>query len=73
MSLGFITYHPQSNGQAKISSREIKNILAKMSMQVEKTSEQSLMIHCELIELLISPLLECHHTRYYLRSTVIYL
>ena len=57
-----LAYHPQLNGQAEISNREIKNILEKTVMQVEKIGQQNWMMHCGLIKLLISPLLECPHT-----------
>ena len=34
-----IAYHPQSNGQAKISNREIKNILEKTVNTSKKTGQ----------------------------------
>ena len=34
-----LAYYPQSNGQAKISNREIKNILRRQSIQAGKTGQ----------------------------------
>ena len=42
-------------------------------MQAEKIGQQNLMMHCGLIEQLISPLLECPHTELFMVSNVIYL
>ena len=69
-----LAYHPQSNGQAKISNREIKNIL-------EKTVNASRKVWSIKLEdalwayrtTYISPLLECPHTELFMESNVIYL
>ena len=68
-----LAYHPQSNEQAEISNREIKNTLEKTVNASRKDWSIKLDDACGRIELLISPLLECPHTRLYLESIVIYL
>ena len=42
-------------------------------MQAEKLGQQNWMMHCGLIEQLISLLLECPHTELLMVSNVIYL
>ena len=68
-----LAYHPQSNGQAEISNREIKNILEKTVNASRKYWLLKLEDAFWLIELLISPLLECPHTELSMESNVIYL
>ncbi|KAL4269575.1 hypothetical protein GQ457_HM001550 [Hibiscus cannabinus] len=46
-------YHPQTNGQAEVSNREIKSILEKRLIQIEKTGPSALMKHYGHTEQLI--------------------
>ena len=66
-----LSYHPQSNGQAEISNREIKTILKKTVNASIK--DWLAKMNDALSELLINLLLECPHIELYLVSNVIYL
>ena len=66
-----LAYHPQSNGQDKICTREIKKIIEKTVNSSRKYWFIKLDDALWVIELLIKHLLECPHTRLYLGNLVI--
>ena len=66
-----LAYHPQSNGQAEISNREIKKILEKTVNINRKDWSIKLDGALWLIELLTKLLLECPHTELCLENLVI--
>ena len=57
-----LAYHPQKNGQAEISNREIKKILEKTVSSSIRDWSLKLMMHCGHTGLLIKLPLECPHT-----------
>ena len=65
-----LAYHPQSNGQAETSNREIKKIQEKTVNASRK--DWSIKLDCGLIELLTKLRLECPHTKLYMENLVIF-
>ena len=57
-----LAYHPQNNGQAEISNREIKNILEKTVVQAGKIGLPNSMMHFGLTGLHSKIPLGCPHT-----------
>ena len=66
-----LAYHPQSNGQAEISNREINNILEKTVNTSRKDWSLKLDDALWAYRTVINLLLECPHTGLYLESLVI--
>ena len=60
-------------GKLRYPIEKSRIFLRRQSMQAEKIGQQNGMMHCGLIELLISSLLECPHTELFMVSIVIYL
>ena len=60
-------------GKLKYPIEKSRIFLKIQSMPAENIFHQSWKMHCGLIELLISPLLECPHTELSMESNVIYL
>ena len=60
-------------GKLKYPIEKSRIFLKRQSMPAKKIGHQSWKMHCGLIELLISPLLECPHTQLSMESNVIYL
>ena len=60
-------------GKLRYPIEKSRIFLRKQSMQAEKIGKQNWIMHCGIIELLISPLLECPHTEWSMVSNIIYL
>ena len=60
-------------GKLRYPMEKSRIFLRKQSMQAEKIGQQNWMMHCEIMELLISSLLECPHTEWSMVSNIIYL
>ena len=66
-------YHPQSSGQVELSNREIKLILQKLLIDLERIGLRNLMMHYGLIELLIKTLWVCLRIKWFMEKHVTYL
>ena len=60
-------------GKLRYPIEKSRIFLRRQSIQAEKIFQQSYMMHCRLIEPLISPLLECPHTELSMVSNFIHL
>ena len=60
-------------GKLRYPIEKSRIFLKKQSMLAEKIGQLSWKMHCGLIELLISPLLESPHTKLSMESNAIYL
>jgi hypothetical protein len=67
------TYHPQTSGQAKISNKQIKNILQKTINEWGLHGRIDYPMHYGLIERPIKHCWACHHTNWSMGRPIIYL
>ena len=66
-------YHPQSNGQVELSNRELKLILQKTVIDLERIGPRNLMMHYGPIELHIKILWVCLRIIWFMEKHVTYL
>ena len=66
-------YHPQSSGQVELSNKEIKLILQKIVIDLERIGLRNLMMHYGPIELHIKILRICLRIKWFMEKHVTYL
>ena len=66
-------YHPQSSGQVELSNRELKLILQKLLIGLERIGPRNWMMHYGPIELHIKILWVCLRIKWFMEKLVTYL
>ena len=66
-------YHPQSSGQVELSNIELKLILQRLLIDLERIGPRNLMMHYGPIELHIKTLWVCHRIKWFMEKHVTYL